>query len=204
MTTPQVVRFGSTGTTPIVGNRLKNCVIRNGVNTSSAVVVTDSAGTAGYFNNVTIQNNDIQKAYIGIFTNAALLAGNGSGLLVTQNKLDSAGANSLRIVGVYVQGADGAAVSNNIIGNFDNTSAENDTGIWLATGAVNTTVSGNSVTTLGYSGTSANGPFGIRDSGKAAASGNNIIGNTVTGISTNGSTQVFGIEGLKRRNDHPA
>lgn len=193
-TTPQVVRFGSSGTTAIVGNTLKNCVIRNGVNTSSAVVVTDTTGVAGYFNNITIQNNDIQKAYVGIFTNAAVLAGNGSGLLITQNKMDTSGANSLRNVGAYVQGADGATVSNNIIGNFDNTAAENDTGIWLATGAVNTTVSGNSVTALGYSGTSGNAPYGIRDSGGAAASGNNLVGNTVSNISTNGSTQVFGIE----------
>ncbi len=193
-TSPQVVRFGSTGTAPVTNNVLKNCVIRNGVNTSSAVVVTDTTGVAGYFSNITIQNNDIQKAYVGIFTNAAVLAGNGSGLLITQNKMDTSGANSLRLVGAYVQGADGATVSNNIIGNFDNTAAENDTGIWLATGAVNTTVSGNSVTALGYSGTSGNAPYGIRDSGGAAASGNNLVGNTVSNISTNGSTQVFGIE----------
>ncbi len=194
VTAPQVVRFGSIGASAIVNNTLKNCIIRNGINTSSAVVVTDNAGTAGTFNNITIQNNDVQKAFIGIFTNATLAAGNGSGLTITQNNLDTSGANAIRNVGIYVQGADGATVSSNAIGNFSNTDGENDTGIWLATGAVNTTVSANTVTALGYTGTGAFAPFGIRDSGGVAASGNNLTGNTVSNISTSGGTAVFGIE----------
>lgn len=192
---PQVVRFGSIGAMPITANTLKNCVLVNGVNTSSAVVVLDSTGAAaGTFNNITIQNNDIQNASNGIFTSATVAAGNGSGLLITQNRLDTAGVNAIRNVGIYVQGADGATVSNNIVGNFNNTNDENDTGIWLAAGTVNTIVSGNTVTTLGYTGTVSFSPYGIRDSGGTAASGNIISGNTVTTISSNGTTAVFGIE----------
>lgn len=196
---PQVVRFGSIGATPITANTLKNCVLVNGVNTSSAVVVLDTTGAAaGTFNNITIQNNDIQNAYNGIFTSATVAAGNGSGLLITQNRLDTAGANAIRGVGIYVQGADGATVSNNIVGNFNNTNDENDTGIWLAAGTVNTIVSGNTVTTLGYTGTSTFNPFGIRESSGATVSGNNISGNTVTTITSNGSAStgptVFGID----------
>jgi hypothetical protein len=197
-TAPQVVRFGSIGTTPITGDTLKNCIIINGVNTSSAVVVTDNAGTAGTFNNITIQNNDVQKAFIAIFTNATVLAGNGSGLLITQNKLDTSGANAIRSVGVYVQGADGATVSSNTVGNINATNDENDTGIWLAAGAVNTTVSGNTVTALGYTGTGTFGPFGIRDSGGSTTSGNNITQNNISNITSNGTLTtgptVFGIE----------
>ncbi|WP_332021881.1 hypothetical protein, partial [Kaistella sp.] len=48
-TAPQVVRFGSTGTTPMTNNTLKNTIITNGVNTSSAVVIASETGTAGYF-----------------------------------------------------------------------------------------------------------------------------------------------------------
>ena len=78
VTAPQVVRFGSIGAAAITADTLRNTTIINGINTVSAVVVTDNAGTAGTFNNITIQNNDIQKAFIGIFTNATVLAGNGS------------------------------------------------------------------------------------------------------------------------------
>ena len=193
-TAPQVVRFGSIGATPITANTLKNCVVINGANTSSAIVVTDDTGSAGTFNNIIVQNNDIKKAYIGIFTNATVLAGNGANLMITQNKLDTSGANAIRLVGIYVQGADGSTVSNNSVGNFNSTDNENDTGIWLATGAVNTTVSSNTVTTLGYTGTGAFTAFGIRDSGGAIASGNKVTANAVSGISTNGTATVYGIE----------
>ena len=192
-TAPVVVSFRSIGTTPITGNTIKNATIRNGASTSSAVTVTDTGGTAGYFNNITVQNNDIQKAFIGVFTNAAVLAGNGSGLLITQNNIDTSGVNANRLIGVYVQGADGATVSNNMIGNFSATDAENDTGIWLATGAGNTTVSGNTVTNLGMTLTTAFAPFGIRESSGLAVSGNHFDGNTVTNLSTTGSTAVRGM-----------
>ncbi|MBK7934615.1 MAG: hypothetical protein IPK01_14320 [Acidobacteria bacterium] len=193
-TTPQVVRFGSIGAAAITANTLKNCIVINGVDTSSAVLVLDNAGTAGTFNNITIQNNDIRRAFIGIFANATVGAGNGANLLITQNKLDTTGIFAIRNAGVYVQGADGATVSDNTVGNLNATSAENDYGIWLATGTVNTTVSNNSISTLEMTNTGAFTAFGIRDSGATAASGNNIIQNTVTNISTNGSTAVFGID----------
>ncbi|MBS1797774.1 MAG: hypothetical protein JSS81_28390, partial [Acidobacteria bacterium] len=193
-TAPTVVRFGSVGTTPITGDTLKNCIIQNGANTSSAVVVLDTtAAAAGYFNNLTIRNNDIQRAYVGIYANAAVQPGNGSGYLVTQNKLDNAGANAVRLVGIYVQGADGATVSANTVGNLSSGEAESDTGIWLAGGAVNSTVTGNTVTSMGHTGGVGVTPFAIRDSGGAAASGNKITRNTVTNINSNGSAAVTGI-----------
>ena len=71
VTTPSVVLFGSVGTTPIINNALRNCVIRNGVNTSSAVVISDSGtlGNPGFFNGIAIQNNSVQKAFIGVYAN---------------------------------------------------------------------------------------------------------------------------------------
>ena len=64
----------------------------------------------------------------------------------------------------------------------------------MATGTANTTVSGNIVNNLAYTGTGSQAPFGIRESSGLTASGNNITGNTVTNISTTGGTTVFGIE----------
>ncbi|QQS35336.1 MAG: hypothetical protein IPM56_13930 [Ignavibacteriales bacterium] len=159
-TTPQVVSFNSSGTTPLVGGGIKNCTLINGVNTSSALVITDLAGTAGYFNNITIQNNSVQKAYIGIYCNAFVAAGNGSGLLIAGNDLSTSGANSVRYVGIYVQGADGAVVRNNTIANFDGATSEDDRGIWFATGTTNSTIDANLIHTLKYTGTGGYGCYG--------------------------------------------
>ena len=141
VTTPQVVVFGSTGTTPIVGNTLKNCIIRNGVTSSTAIVVSDGTapGTAGYFNNITIQNNSIGKAYMGVYNIAVMAAGNGSGLLITGNDLNNVTPNHIALVGIYVQGVDGATISNNNIGNYTTTYTSNITGVWFATGTINST-----------------------------------------------------------------
>jgi hypothetical protein len=75
-TSPQVVLIGSTGTTPNVGSGIKNCTLRNGVNTSTAIIIADGTGAAGYFNNITIQNNNIQLAYNGVYALANVVAGN--------------------------------------------------------------------------------------------------------------------------------
>ena len=194
-TTPSVVLFGSTGTTPITNNTLKNCIVINGVNTSSAVVISDGTtlGNAGYFSNITIQNNDIQKAFIGVYATGGTTPQGGSNLVYTQNKVDTSGANAVRIVGLYMQGVNGATVTNNTVGNFSNVEGENDTGIWLATGTTNTTVSGNSVSGLGMTLTTGFAPYGIRESSGSTASGNTISGNTITNLTTTGSTGLRGI-----------
>ncbi|MEO8590143.1 MAG: hypothetical protein ABI432_12290, partial [Flavobacteriales bacterium] len=187
VTAPQVVRFSGVGLTPYTSNTLKNCIIRNGVNTSSAVVVADAAGAAQNFTNITIQNNDIGTAFIGVFCSATVAPGNGAGLLITQNSLNNAGATAIRNVGLYVQGADGATISSNTVGNFESAIGETDAGIWMASGAGNTTVSGNTVSNLGLTVNGAFSTFGIRESSGLAASGNNITGNTITSIISNTS-----------------
>ncbi|MBK6365017.1 MAG: hypothetical protein IPF52_16610 [Saprospiraceae bacterium] len=189
-TSPTVVHIGSTGTIPITNVTLKNCIVINGVSTSTAIVTSDGAvlGTAGYFNDITIQNNDIQRAFNGCFNIAVVSPGNGSGLLLTQNTLNTTDGSAIRRNGLYLQGVSGATVSNNTIGNFSNIDGENDHGIWLATGTSNTTVIGNTVSNLGMTNTTANAPYGIRESSGLAASGNIISGNTIDNISTAGTT----------------
>ncbi len=195
ITTPSVILFGSVGATPVTNDTLKNCIVINGVNTSSAVVISDATvlGNAGLFSNITIQNNDVQRAFVGVFATGGTTPQGGSNLVYTQNKVDTAGANAIRLVGLYMQGVLGATVSQNSVGNFSNVEGENDTGIWLATGTGNATVSGNTVTNLGMTLTTGFAPFGIRESSGLAASGNNFSGNTVTNLSTTGSTGLRGI-----------
>lgn len=195
VTTPNVVLIGSTGTTPVTNDTLKNCIIINGANTSSAVVISDAGvvGNTGFFSNITIQNNDVQKAFVGVFATGGTTPQNGSNLTYTQNAVNTSGANAIRNVGLYMQGVNGATVSNNSVGNFSNAEGENDTGIWLASGTTNATVSGNTVNSLGMALTTGFAPIGIRESSGLAASSNNITGNTVTNLSTTGSTGLRGI-----------
>jgi hypothetical protein len=193
VTSPSVVLIGSTGTTPITNTTLKNCIVINGANTATAVIVSDGAtsGTAGYFNNITIQNNSIQLAYIGIYNIAMTAAGNGSGLLIAGNNLSTSGANSIRLCAIYVQGVDGATVTNNTIGNMANTvDAANLTGIWFATGTINSTISGNTIT--GISSTTT-GPRGLALSSGVANANLMISDNTISGFTTSMSQATYGI-----------
>jgi len=192
-TAPTVMVIGSTGTTPVTNSGLRNCVIINGANTATAVVVSDGAvpGTAGYFNNITVQNNSIQRAYIGNYNIAVVAPGNGSGLLVTQNDLNTSGANSIRLACIYVQGVDGATVSNNNLGNMANTlDAANLTGIWLATATLNTTVSNNIISNI--SGT-LTAPRGVAISSGVAATNIDVTNNTVTGLTASVTQATSGI-----------
>ncbi|MEI8049521.1 MAG: hypothetical protein WCI92_19240, partial [Bacteroidota bacterium] len=190
VTTPQILTINSTGTTPVVGVTVKNCVLVNGVNSSSGLIISDATGIAGYFNNITIQNNSVQKAYIAIYALANVVAGNGSGLLITGNDLSTSGANSIRLVGVYVQGVDGATVSNNSISFTNAVDASNINGIWFATGTVNSTISGN---TIGPIGSTTGAPKGIAVSSGMTNSNVTISGNIVTGITTSYSSAPYGI-----------
>src|SRR5206468_5945282 len=101
-TSPSVVWIASSGTTPVTNEALQNCVVRNGVNTSSAVVISDgaTAGNPGYFSNVTVQNNGIQKAYIGVYANGGTTPQNGANLTYAGNTLNTSGVNAVAHVGL--------------------------------------------------------------------------------------------------------
>ena len=189
-TTPQVLSIVSTGTTPTVNVSVKNCVLINGINSSSAVVISSSSGTAGYFNNITVQNNSVQKAYIGIYALAAVATGNGSGLLITGNDLNTSGANSIRLVGIYAQGVDGVTVSNNNIGNILNANAESVRGIWFATGTINGTISGNTISNISLTNT---GAFAVSGLYITPAVANSLIinNNTISTLSCSGTSASF-------------
>jgi trimeric autotransporter adhesin len=195
VTTPNVVLFGSIGTTPITNDTLRNSIIINGANTDSAVVIANVAGisSAGYFSDITIHNNDVRVARVGVYVNGGGRPQHGSNVVCTQNTLDASGADAIRHVGLYMQGVIGATISQNTMGNFSAAEDENDYGIWLASGTRNAVVSGNTVTNLGMAQTTAFAPFGIRESTGEAASGTSIVGNTIANLTTNGGAFVFGI-----------
>jgi hypothetical protein len=190
-TSPAVVWIGSFSTTPITNVTVKNCTLINGANTNTAVTISDgtTSGNAGYFNNITIQNNSIQLSYIGIYAIGTVVVGNGSGLLISGNDLNTSGSNSIRLIGVYVQGVDGATVSNNNIGNIVNANAESPKGIVFTTGTNSGTISGNTINTITYTGAGAYAPTGISCS-PATATSISITNNTVTNITNSVGTSL--------------
>lgn len=196
-TAPQVVRFGSVGTASMSNNSLKNTIITNGVNTSSAVVIADNGGTAGTFSNISITNNTIKKAYIGVYAFATVGAENGS-ITINDNDLSATGADAIGLAGLYAQGTDGAVIQNNTIGNFNPTPAYARRGIWLATGTVNSNVSGNTISNISAGSATNNGAIGILvSSGTTGAklNTNNVIeANTISNISFAGTGVNAGIQ----------
>jgi hypothetical protein len=189
-----VMVIGSIGTTPINNVTLKNCVLVNGTNTSTAVIIGDAAvaGNSGYFSNITLQNNDVRKAYIGIYLYAVLSALNNN-VTVTGNSLNSAGADAIRLVGIYAQGLDGLVVNNNTIGNFDAVNTEFDRAIWFATATKNATISGNTISGLAYTGTSSYAPIGINISSGITNSNITVTNNTVNNFTTSGTGTAMGM-----------
>jgi len=189
-TTPEVVWFGSSGTTPITNGTLKNCIVRNGVNTSSAVVISDGtiAGNPGYFSNIEVRNNKIEKAYIGVYANGGTSPQNGSGLTYADNEVNTSDANAIRKTGLYMQGVNGGAVAKNDIGNFEMATAENDFGVWLASGTINVTVNANRIHDLHYTGTSGYGPKGIAASTGVAEANLTISNNMIFNLTGDGDS----------------
>jgi hypothetical protein len=194
-TSPNTLWIGGSVSAPAQNDVVKNCIIINGINTSSAMIISDATtiGNAGYFNNITLQNNSIQKDNMGIYAIATVATCNGSGLLVTGNDLNTSGTNAIKYTGVYIQGVDGTTVSNNTIGNFETATDEHDKGVWLATGTVNSTISGNTISTLNYSGTGSYAPKGIYISSGTSGAGLNIANNTISGLTASGTGTTSGI-----------
>jgi subtilisin-like proprotein convertase family protein len=197
-TSPYVVMLGSTSTTPVSYITLKNCTITNGSQSGyTAVLINDDSYTGGaYFNNLTIQNNLIQKSQSGISVTAYATSGNGNGLLIADNDLNATGANSIRTTGIYLQAVDGATVSGNEITNIDGANDELDYGLWLASGTVNTAVTNNTIGTMHYTAGGVAGSLGIYVTTNTSTSNVSITGNTISDITSNNnrSDYVCGID----------
>ncbi len=186
---PTVVSFGSTGTTPFNNAALKNCTIVNGSTSSSAVVVSavSGIGDPGYFSNVTIENNIIKKAYMGVYINGgAAPTHNGFNLIVTGNTLIASGSDAIRLCGIYMQGVDGATVANNEVANLNGTNSEDDRGIWLASGTINATVEKNKIYSLNYTGTIGYGCYGVAVTSVLSNCNNTVRTNVIYDISGDG------------------
>lgn len=197
-----VVAMGSSDVAnPLTNVTLKNTNVINGVKTTGyGIIVSNTAGaaTAGYFTNINIENNSIQRSYNGIYLLAVSAVGNGSGSKITKNDLSTSGENSNRFMGIYLGGTDGVTVSANKIGNFENTSNEGKRGMWLAVATMNTTVSDNIIDNIGVNNSGGGSATGIQIFNNAGAGGastaNKILRNKISNLYSNGfNSAVTGI-----------
>ena len=182
------VVFYSAGNSATLTNcAIKNTIILNGAQTSSGIVVNDATpgSTGGFFNNIIISNNEIQKAFNGIYVYAnPTVTGNGSGTIISDNSMTASGTNAIRINGLYMQGVSGAVISGNTIGNFESATLENDNAIRLFA-VSNTAVLNNNISGLTCSNASTAAPTGIAVS--SGCTDITVSGNNISGISTAGT-----------------
>ncbi|WP_212003795.1 MBG domain-containing protein [Chitinophaga sp. HK235] len=191
---PNVLVIGSVGTTPVKNVTVANTTIVNGSLAATAVIAADATviSNPGYFNDIFLYNNDIRRAYTGIYLNSASNTSN-SNIRIENNDLNATGTDALRFGGIMALGVNGLTISNNRIGNFDSGNDEFDRGIWLNVGTMNTTVSNNTISGMSYAGPSAYGPIGITISCNTLNAGISITGNTITDLTSNGFFQPMGI-----------
>lgn len=135
----------SGGIVPVTDVIFKNTILTNGHQGSLGLIISDGTIIAnpGYFNNIRIQNNTIQKASYGLYINGNTAVNNGSGLVISDNLMSSIGANAL-LNGISIAGVDGgSSISNNAI-NLTNTSFNiHSVAINVGLGVNNSSISGN-------------------------------------------------------------
>lgn len=145
-------------------NVIKNCIINGG----SATVATTygifiggaTIGSTGDDNDyITIQNNTIGTAYLGIFAQASS-SGILNNLSITQNTLGSlTDASSIGNIGISLAQGTGSIVSQNEI--FNVKVGTNAKGILISTGFVSSTFSKNKIYAIRYTGSTGYGGKGF-------------------------------------------
>lgn len=198
--TPVPIAILSGGTTAITGVVLKNCIISSGAyNTSeTGILLSDSASlySAGYFTNDTVYNNKVEKVAYGIDVYAVSTTGNGSGIYIAKNELNSTGTSAIYYDGIYIEGVDGATVDGNTLANFYGGDGSDDVGIWMATGCKNVKIINNLIHSLNYTGSGGYGSHAIYISAAGATNtlvANNMIAN-ITGDGFNYTSASFGFD----------
>ncbi|HEV7398269.1 MAG TPA: DUF4214 domain-containing protein, partial [Pyrinomonadaceae bacterium] len=169
-----------------------------GIGMGSSSISTSSLGVANNFN--TIQNNSVGKATWGIFTQGASAASKNTGNVITQNLLNNASPNNVKVGGMLVRFEDNVQITRNNVGEFtSNNSGEDVFGISLGMTSVSTFFqTGNEVTNALVSRnvignirqTLSSGAGGIMVA-PATSGTNQISNNVVTGVSSNANSSSY-------------
>jgi|GEM_PF-1594490 len=169
-----------------INNTIKNCNLSTGASTTTATygisVGGNSAGTSGADNDsVTIQNNNISGASVGIYANgsASSSSGGDDNLSITNNIVDYNG--SLTCIGIQVGNALNSVVSQNAVSEQNNVTSA-PVGISLETGFVSSSVTRNNITKSLTTNTNGYGGRGITIATGSTGSNVTIANNFISGV----------------------
>ncbi len=102
--------------------------------------------------------------------------------------MNTAGANSIRLNPIAVQGTNGVTITNNNMGNISDANAEIPLGIFLAAGTDNATVTGNTISSIVTTNTTSTASVeGILVSAGANTTSINVSNNTLSTFTSSGT-----------------
>lgn len=160
---------------------IKNLNIVGGSTTNGYGIYSSITGTAVNLDNLTIQNNSIQKNNYGLylFGSSTNLHTN---LLITENSFGSDNAdNYLTFYGIYLAGATSPVISKNHIFNIIRNTYSSPTGIYLSD-VTNGSVDANNIENVQSSYTGGYGAYGIDLS--TTVDGTTLSNNMISGMMT--------------------
>ncbi|MCX6243595.1 MAG: T9SS type A sorting domain-containing protein [Bacteroidetes bacterium] len=193
--TTAVVWIGSNGTGAGTNYiTVKNCNLANGFNIGTSYGIFAGAssglGTAGNDNdNLTLQNNNINTSYYGIWAQATSAAGQMDNLQMIGNSIGSAtSANYIGYSGINIAYASGALISQNTIFNIITSVNWTPVGMTIGSGVVSSTISRNNINNVTWSTAGGYGGRGLYVNTGNAASNLTIANNLLYVISGDGFT----------------
>jgi trimeric autotransporter adhesin len=181
---PAAVCFSSIGTTPLTNCTIKNTVVQHGSYGSYGISLNE-----GYYNDISIVNNIIQKCDVGIIAIGGSTIPNSYNLSITNNNLASTGLNAITQQGIHIEGFDGIDISGNDIGNINSTIG-NPVGIILARGCKNGTVAHNKIHDISYNGTNGFGVTGVSIDTYLPSANIRFFNNLIYGLTADGNNYI--------------
>jgi trimeric autotransporter adhesin len=176
-------------------NTITNCLIKAGSQFSNTWDIVLNAN-GGDFDNTVITDNELLNAATGIQFVGFPTAVTSNGII--SGNIFGSDDNSITLgnVGLHVSNTDGLIISGNTIRNLF--SGANPKGINIGINTVNTTITGNTITGIAFSGTTGGGGKGIDVNTGSLYSNITISNNSVSQISgdgwnTFGSNSIVGI-----------
>jgi parallel beta-helix repeat protein len=172
-------------------NIIKNCIIKAGSNTVTSTfgiyvggTSISTSGTGADNNNLTIQNNTIQRTYYGIYASGVASTGLLTGLTISGNVVGSENANDYVIFrGVALSNTTAPLVEKNTIFNLKTSSSINIAGIDLGANVTDAVISKNKIYGIYSTSSSGYGAFGINIS-STSTSNINIVNNMIYDLIT--------------------
>ncbi|MCX6251866.1 MAG: T9SS type A sorting domain-containing protein [Bacteroidetes bacterium] len=173
--------------TPSSYDIIKNCIIE-----ASSQVTVNTYGifldnTGGGYDSITISNNTIRSARIGIQFQGVGAAAATNGRIINNIIGWTTDAQAIQFKGIFLRQSDNTLIEGNeIMGAPSGNTNNAQSGIWIPGGATNTMIRRNKVHDWYFSGTNGNAAYGIYY-GAAAATVTEISNNAITNIKGDGN-----------------